>query len=189
MFEDNLLSSSSEEELFVGQNRIKTKNDDYLEITIPLYNDEEFKEHFRVSRAVASNIAERFEESEHFFHQSGEFGKLNSYDFTLIFLWFAGHESASYRDVADRFGIALSTLRKVIVRMVYFLSNLSQDVITWPTPEEQFYIREQFSANGFLGVVGVIDGSHVRIDKPSEDPDSYMNRKGFYSMQVNKFSK
>jgi len=29
-----------------------------------------------------------------------------------------------------------------------------------------------------------IDGSHIRIDKPAEDPDSYINRKQYFSIHV-----
>ncbi|KAK4876905.1 hypothetical protein RN001_009411 [Aquatica leii] len=44
----------------------------------------------------------------------------------------------------------------------------------------------------FLGVarqknenyLGVIDGCHLKIDKPQNDADSYINRKGFYSIQM-----
>lgn len=32
--------------------------------------------------------------------------------------------------------------------------------------------------------LGSIDGSHVRIDKPIEDPDSYINRKQYFSLQM-----
>lgn len=185
MFENDLLSSSSDEELFVVfDQRPKPKNENYLEETVPQYSNAQFMEHFRVSREVANDIEERFRNSQYFFHQSGEFGKLSASDYTIIFLWFAGHEAASYRDVADRFNITISTLRKVVERMVYFLSNLSPQIITWPTNEEQNHIKQQFLENGFPGVIGVIDGSHIKIDKPSEDPDSYINRKGFYSMQV-----
>lgn len=31
---------------------------------------------------------------------------------------------------------------------------------------------------------GAIDGSHIRIDKPVEDPDSYINRKQYFSIHV-----
>lgn len=31
---------------------------------------------------------------------------------------------------------------------------------------------------------GAIDGSHIRIDKPAEDPDSYINRKQYFSIHV-----
>ncbi|XP_019771122.2 putative nuclease HARBI1 isoform X1 [Dendroctonus ponderosae] len=184
MFECNDSSSSSDEELFaVFVERQKQKKEHFLEETIFKYTGLQFLENFRVSREVAEFIAKRFEESEYFFKQSGEFGKLSGYFYTVVFLWFAGHEAASYRDVADRFRIAISTLRKIVQRMTYFLSNLAPEIITWPTSDERRRIRSQFSLNGFPGVVGVIDGSHVRIDKPSEDPDCYLNRNGFYSLQ------
>lgn len=32
--------------------------------------------------------------------------------------------------------------------------------------------------------MGVIDGSYIKIDKPSIDLESYMNKKGYYSIQV-----
>lgn len=31
---------------------------------------------------------------------------------------------------------------------------------------------------------GAIDGSHIKIDKPVEDPDSYINRKQYFSIHV-----
>ncbi len=37
---------------------------------------------------------------------------------------------------------------------------------------------------GFPGVVGVIDGTHVRIIAPSEDEDAYVNRKRYHSINV-----
>lgn len=188
LFEDNWESSSSDEELLVDYFRqSKQKNENYLEEIVPNYTNTEFMEHFRLSRQVVQNLSEQFAQTQYFHHQSGEFGKLNADDFVIIFLWYAGHEAASYRDVADRFCISLSTLRKVIERMTYFLSNLSPQIITWPNYLEQQHIKQQFSTNGFENVIGAIDGSHVRIDKPSEDPDSYLNRKGFYSIQVSSY--
>lgn len=185
MFENNELSSSSDEELYVlFHQRMKQKNENYLEETVSQYNDPEFIEHFRISRKVANDMAKRFQQLEYFFHQRGMFGKLSAFDYTIIFLWFSGHEAASYRDVADRFNISLSTLKKIIERMTYFLSNLAPELIIWPTLEEQIVIKEGFFINGFPYVIGVIGGSHVRIDKPSEDADSYLNQKGYYSMQV-----
>lgn len=37
---------------------------------------------------------------------------------------------------------------------------------------------------GFPGVVGVIDGTHVRIIAPSEDEAVFVNRKNFHSINV-----
>ncbi|XP_051160010.1 putative nuclease HARBI1 [Leptopilina boulardi] len=46
--------------------------------------------------------------------------------------------------------------------------------------EEEYY----FTKYGFPGVVGAIDGSHIKIDKPAEDKDSYINRKQYFSIQM-----
>jgi len=32
--------------------------------------------------------------------------------------------------------------------------------------------------------IGAIDGSHIRIDKPTQDPDSYINRKQYFSIHM-----
>lgn len=45
-------------------------------------------------------------------------------------------------------------------------------------------IEESFQELGFPNVVGCLDGTHIRIDKPCEDPDSYINRNKYYSIQV-----
>ncbi|CAH1988141.1 unnamed protein product [Acanthoscelides obtectus] len=37
---------------------------------------------------------------------------------------------------------------------------------------------------GFPGAIGCKDGSHIKIDTPREDPDSYLNRKKFHSIQM-----
>ena len=39
-------------------------------------------------------------------------------------------------------------------------------------------IRAAFEG-GFPGVIGLIDGTHVSIRAPIEEPDAYINRKNF----------
>lgn len=56
-------SDSSGDELLdlvLHNDHQRPKNEGYLERTVPLYNNAEFFEHFRVSREVAQNIAMRF---------------------------------------------------------------------------------------------------------------------------------
>ncbi|XP_052223937.1 putative nuclease HARBI1 [Dreissena polymorpha] len=38
--------------------------------------------------------------------------------------------------------------------------------------------------NCFPQVVGVVDGTHIRIQAPSANEDDYVNRKGFHSLNV-----
>ncbi|CAC5404280.1 HARBI1 [Mytilus coruscus] len=41
-----------------------------------------------------------------------------------------------------------------------------------------------FNYGGFPGVVGCIDGTHVRISAPSHDEPSFVNRKGYHSINT-----
>lgn len=162
----------------------RAKNEDYIAITVPLYTEMEFIEHFRISRELAQNIAEKFRQSNFFKPQTGGHGKLSPYEHVLIFLWFAGHATSSFRDVADRFDITISCLYYVIQRMTHFLSGISGTVIQWPSEQEKISIEQHFNQKGFPGVIGAIDGTHIKIDQPKHDADSYLNRKHFHSIHV-----
>lgn len=41
-----------------------------------------------------------------------------------------------------------------------------------------------YSINGFPGIVAAVDGSHIPIKKPSQEPDCWVNRKGIHSINV-----
>ncbi|XP_067047663.1 putative nuclease HARBI1 [Acropora muricata] len=46
-------------------------------------------------------------------------------------------------------------------------------------------IKGNFEAKGhpgFPGIIGVIDGTHIRIRAPTRQPDAYVNRKKFHSL-------
>jgi hypothetical protein len=41
-----------------------------------------------------------------------------------------------------------------------------------------------FRVGDFPNVIGTVDGTHVRIQAPHEDEPSFVNRKGFHSINV-----
>jgi len=71
-----------------------------------------------------------------------------------IFLWFAAHEACSYRDVADRFHISLSTVHWSIMRAIVFLSNMAPQVIRWPSNAEMLDEAQVRDARQIPGVFG-----------------------------------
>ncbi|KAL4104783.1 hypothetical protein QTP88_020059 [Uroleucon formosanum] len=176
--DDYLMSSSSsedEDELELI-NIPQKRNENFLEEIVPQYDNETYFGHFRISRHVSTMIAHLYRNSNYFKNNKyGQFGQIPADDQIIIFMWFVGHQTASFRDVADRFNITLSSLHRIIERVTYFLSNYSPQIIKWPNNEQK---RESEKA---------IDGCHIKIDKPDKDPDSYINRKGYYSIQVNNF--
>lgn len=86
--------------------------------------------------------------------------------------------------MADRFHITISSVNRILRRVTLFISNLSPQIITWPDENEKRRSEDHFRTNGFPNIIGAIDGSHIKIDKPDIDPESYRNRKGYYSIQV-----
>lgn len=125
-----------------------------------------------------------FEHSEYYPKKDTGFARISSEKCILAFLWYACNEAISYRDVADWFDMSVSTLHGVVNNVTKFLSKMSADMILWPSPQECQSISTAFEEMGFPGVIGCIDGTHIRIDTPNEDADSYLNRKKYHSIQV-----
>ncbi|KAK9507596.1 hypothetical protein O3M35_007419 [Rhynocoris fuscipes] len=155
-----------------------------LEETVPQYSDEVFFEHFRVSRATAHYVGELYESSSYYHNQPGQYGNLPAFHQVLIYLWYLGHQYSSFRDVADCFKVTISSINRIITRVTTFLSNLCSEIVKWPNDSEKRLIEEHFRTNGFPNVIGVIDRTHIKIGKPVNDADSYINSKGFYSIQM-----
>lgn len=44
--------------------------------------------------------------------------------------------------------------------------------------------EETFPAPGFPRIIGLIDGTHIRIRAPTRQPDAYINRKKFHSLNT-----
>lgn len=89
-----------------------------------------------------------------------------------------------FRSVAERFGVSKSTCWNVLYRtcdLLYKVQNVYK-VIHWPDRERQQEISNAFSRHGFPGIIGCIDGSHIRINAPKNYPNSYVNRKNFHSL-------
>lgn len=83
--------------------------------------------------------------------------KITAEKHILCYLWFVGHQSASYRDVADRFGIALSALYNIITRVTDFILTLANDIIRYPNAAEKAETAAFYqNTKGFPGVIGNI---------------------------------
>lgn len=81
--------------------------------------------------------------------------KITAEKHILCYLWFVGHESGSYRDVADRFGITISALHKVITRVTDFIMLLTPEIIRYPTIEEKEICAAFFQEEkGFPRIIG-----------------------------------
>lgn len=74
---------------------------------------------------------------------------------------------------------------RIIQRVTNACISMRQQYIKWPTENEMQEIMENFESHDFPGlprIIGVVDGTHIRIRAPTVNPDAYINRKKFYSL-------
>ena len=58
-------------------------------------------------------------------------------------------------------------------------------MIAWPDRQEQAKLSQDFQlASGLPGIIGAIDGCHIRLSSCPGGDNDYVNRKGFPSMQL-----
>lgn len=105
-------------------------------------------------------------------------------DIVLMVVWLLATPD-TFRSVALRFGVQPSTLYYFYSYIILALRELAPRYIAWPDEEERQHIMETFRrATGFPYVVGSIDGTHVYVTAPVENPAAYRNRFQSYSIIV-----
>ena len=105
----------------------------------------------------------------------------------LVFLfWLAS--GTSYRVVSRAFHMPRTSVHRAVHRTSGKIMALFSTVIHHPTAEELVVIGAGFAPLAgspvFSRVAGAIDGCHIRVKPPSQDAACYINRKLFYSIQL-----
>lgn len=90
------------------------------------------------------------------------------------------------QNIGDCMGVDKSTVSRVVSDVTDAIVDISQRFIRWPceASEKQRIRTGFFSLGGFPNVIGCIDGTHIRIQAPTEDEKSYVNRKSYHSINV-----
>ncbi|XP_046575474.1 putative nuclease HARBI1 [Haliotis rubra] len=87
--------------------------------------------------------------------------------------------------VGDTVGLDKSTFSRTVDRVCDALVRKWHQFIKWPSVQEKDKIKKGvFEIGGFPNVIGCIDGTHVRIQAPTQDEPAYVNRKGWHSINV-----
>lgn len=150
------------------------------------YSDSDFKRIFRLSRPTFDTI-KGFLQDCHELVVEGQGGRepISVEKQLYVTLWYLGGSDSIIR-IADRFGIAESSVVVCRNRIIdTILNNLKSKFINWPHAEILEQTIDKFhQRNGFPGVIGALDGTHISIKAPTENPQSYINRKGYYSLQL-----
>ena len=76
-------------------------------------------------------------------------------------------------------------MSNIITNVSEALAVKKQQFIAWSSQDEINVVKEGFYRKGeFPAVVVCIDGTHVRIQRPTEHENDFVNRKGYHSVNV-----
>lgn len=89
--------------------------------------------------------------------------------------------------IGDTCGIDIATVSRVVTKVTDVLFDLKDQYIKFPTTDAG--IRDTkigfYNLRRFPGVIGCIDGTHIRIlSPPKEEELAYVNRKRYHSINV-----
>ncbi|XP_053407684.1 LOW QUALITY PROTEIN: uncharacterized protein LOC123548132 [Mercenaria mercenaria] len=163
----------------------------YLGDVVSLFRLDEFKTFFCVSRVSVESligyIADVCNEKDItgilVRRSSGGSPQIPLEDRVLMMLWFMASLD-KYSALADIFGVSESTASSAIRNLLKFTQEQLVDrVITWPSNDELQEIQDMYEElKNFPGVVGMIDGSHIKIKRPSVRGIDYYNCNNQYSV-------
>lgn len=90
------------------------------------------------------------------------------------------------REDGDLHNLSQPTVSRVVHRVLSHLAERRQNFIQFPTDQEIPEIRRNFfQKQGFPGVIGAVDCTHIRILNPGGvDSELFRNRKGWFSLNV-----
>lgn len=98
------------------------------------------------------------------------------------FLWYMANTN-TFREIANLFGISRSTAWSIVKRVTLWLISIGHEYVKWPSREEIAQNMATMEAKTKMpGILGCIDGSHIRIKAPVSNKEDYFNRKHSYSI-------
>ncbi|KAG0432680.1 hypothetical protein HPB47_020621 [Ixodes persulcatus] len=111
----------------------RPKIEGYIETVISRYNDEKFRQNFRLHRSTCEKLIADFATSTAYPDRSSHGGtpQKTPEHHILVFLWYAGNKT-SIRDIAGRFGVSESTCHTMITRVMTHLCQIAYRIIRFP---------------------------------------------------------
>ncbi|XP_042268951.1 uncharacterized protein [Thunnus thynnus] len=149
--------------------------------TAELFDDEEWKAQFRVSRATFDYLVELI----------GPIIKRRRTNYrvpieprrrlAITLWWYARAEE--YRSIANMFGVGIATVC-IIVRQVTsaIVDRLYHRFVSLPSGQRLDDTMRAFQQRCYPLCAGAIGGTHIPIAPPRDNPDHYINKRGWHSV-------
>lgn len=149
---------------------------------LDLYDDDELFRRFRFPRMELLAVIDRYSNDLQPF--ATRKGSLPPSLQIMIALRF--YATGSFQEVVgDIFGVSKATVCMCIRRVSQVLSNSLNGVVSFEDQRGADATKRQFFDRfGMPGVIGCVDGTHVRIVCPSQYEGVYVCRKGYHSINI-----
>ena len=140
------------------------------------YTDYQFYSQFRVTKRCFESLFNVLIELSN--------GKSIKQEHLLIFLYKMAH-GLGYRAIGSYFRVSASFAHSSFYKVAYCLV-LHQDVfIKLPDESKMQTMASQFATkNNRYDIMGAMDGTYIRIARPTDFANCYYNRKGFFSIHM-----
>lgn len=90
-----------------------------------------------------------------------------------------------YSAIGDGHGVQKSTVCRAVADVTDYLCEVHPRYIRFPNRADFPMCAQDFAQqHGFPCVIGCLDGTHIAIQAPSVEEKSYVNRKGYHSLNV-----
>lgn len=145
-----------------------------------------FQKYFRLDKEAFNLLLSRISEKLKATTRSNSVSPVIKLAATLRFFVEGGYQTGTGNEFVA--GLAQSSFSKIQSQICNILEEeICPQYIKFPTSvAEKDAIKFRFyDKHGFPGVIGCVDGTHVKIIAPiKRERHLYMNRKGFYSLNV-----
>lgn len=161
----------------------KPRVNTFWEETCQGWNDKDWRENFRISKEAFEYLCAEL--SPFISKRDTNYRKAISARQRLAITLYRLSDTASYRTIANLFGIGKSTVCEIVVEVCgAIVEVLLPRYIRFPQNAQEIRQRmDEFSDRaGFPQTVGCVDGCHIPIKAPQSNPEDYVNRKGFHSI-------
>lgn len=167
----NEIEFANEDAVIGHRNNLPIYNDNYFEVTVQQYSLEDFKNHFRMSRATMQILCEMvapvLNERQLFISLEKKM---------CFFVWLLAKQE-SFLAVSDRFCMNKGTGYYIFKKILYAVTSLKEQWITWPAPNECNNIAARIEGKCRIpGIVGALDGTHIPIKQPTDNAVDFYNR-------------
>ncbi|XP_063236203.1 putative nuclease HARBI1 [Bacillus rossius redtenbacheri] len=175
IFEDE----SDEEDAIVRRPRWMRDRSDYFE----MYDEEDFKIHFRLSKQSTMFVLELIENQLQFPEKNMSVSPMNQLLATLRFY----ATGCNQLTIGDYAGFSKPTAHRIIHRVSSAIASLRPQFIKFPETMEELNLaqRDFYAIAKFPRAIGAMDCTHVKIQSPGgNNAEFYRNRKGYFSVNV-----